>query len=618
MSEQQCLERLAIKSLEGIEYFTNLEILDINCTTLENLSLSNHPRLTYLDCAHNQLVGLDIASCTGLDSLFCEGNHLTSLDVKRNAALTTLHCGDNKLWRLVVSSNTTLVDLSCRLNRLRNLDISNNDLLEILDISEMPALGEVCVRDTLFPPESITIAKNGSPNVYFSTNCFYNQFVFIPDSAFFTALVNNKVDANGDGLISYAEAEAITFLNVSWMAISDMTGIEAFVNLYSLDCSGNHLINSLDVSNNLALKYLNCSDMGLTTLDVSKLVFLEKLWLWINDISTLDVSNNPALITLDCRSNRLATLDLSNQPGLRTLFCVYNQLSSLDLSINTKLRELWCSMNQLTNLDVSKNTALELLWCEKNLLTTLDVSHNTALRQLKCGSNQLVGLDVSKNTLRILEIGWMPTLSEVCVRAKPFPPENVTVSKEGSPNVYFKDCVEPVLYDVDTILSRPEYIEAKSSEDGMIYLVPENTEKNLAEILKCLIISKVAIANTAINVPVSGLGNGKYWLYAIDLEGNISEPTAFSILAVGITKAVAEQIRIFPNPANNLVTLQTWGTGMYFIEICSMNGKIIHSSNFTGDTYKIDLSTFQMGIYIITVRSKDQLWRGKIIKLSKY
>jgi Leucine-rich repeat (LRR) protein len=65
------------------------------------------------------------------------------------------------------------------------------------------------------------------------------QNVNIPDTAFLYALIDESVDTNGDSLISYAEAEAVTYLEFSYKIISDMTGIEAFINLDTLDCYHN-------------------------------------------------------------------------------------------------------------------------------------------------------------------------------------------------------------------------------------------------------------------------------------------------------------------------------------------------------------------------------------------
>ena len=225
--------------------------------------------------------------------------------------------------------------------------------------------------------------------------------VNIPDNAFLNALIELGVDANGDWKISPAEAEIVLSLNVRRKNISDMTGIEAFVNLKILNCDYNE-IGSLDISNNTALEALVCE---------------------VNQLTTLDVSNNTALTDLDCRLNQLTSLDVSNNPALTELACSNNQLTSLDVSNNPALTGLGCFNNQLTSLDVSNNTALESLWCGENQLTSLDISKNTAL-------------------------GWlylrdMPSLYEVCVWTMPFPPEDVEVDISGSPNVYFTtECSE--------------------------------------------------------------------------------------------------------------------------------------------------------------------------------
>ena len=76
--------------------------------------------------------------------------------------------------------------------------------------------------------------------------------VIIPDNNFLNALIERGVDKNGDGIISTGEAAELTFLDVSSCSISDLKGIEAFINMDSLYCAYNQLT-SLDVSNNTAL-----------------------------------------------------------------------------------------------------------------------------------------------------------------------------------------------------------------------------------------------------------------------------------------------------------------------------------------------------------------------------
>jgi len=63
----------------------------------------------------------------------------------------------------------------------------------------------------------------------------------IQDNNFLKALIDIGVDKNGDGIISPGEAAEVTFLDVSGCSLSNLKGIEAFVNLDTLYCSRNSL-----------------------------------------------------------------------------------------------------------------------------------------------------------------------------------------------------------------------------------------------------------------------------------------------------------------------------------------------------------------------------------------
>ena len=177
------------------------------------------------------------------------------------------------------------------------------------------------------------------------------------------------------------------------------------------------------------------------------------------------------------------------------------------------------------------------------------------------------------------------------------------------------DSIAPELSVADNQLYQPEFIEVTSTENGTIYLVPEDIEKEIATIRGACIDSVTAVANSPSNVSLSGLDNGQYWLYARDGTGNISEPKAFTIMGVGIDNKLADQIRLFPNPTNNLIIIETNKVGQYKIELNSINGQLLYSDKIDGPTHQIDLSSFQKGVYFITIRSKDFVKIEKIIKL---
>jgi len=143
------------------------------------------------------------------------------------------------------------------------------------------------------------------------------------------------------------------------------------------------------------LTYLSCSNISLTSLDVSGLTALTLLYCHNNSLTSLDVSGLTALTTLYCHENSLTSLDVSGLTALTTLYCYNNSLTSLDVSGLTALTLLYCHNNSLTSLDVSGLTALTTLYCYNNSLTSLDVSGLTALTSLYCNNNSLTSLDVS-------------------------------------------------------------------------------------------------------------------------------------------------------------------------------------------------------------------------------
>jgi len=260
-----------------------------------------------------------------------------------------------------------------------------------------------------------------------------NDPVEIPDQSLIDILIEDGVDTNDDGKISYAEAEAV--IKIIDYAIShrgsgiinSLEGIEAFINLEELTLP-HHQITSMDFSKNTLLKLLDFQGNQVNHLNVSNCRLLERLWCGANNLTTLDISNNTSLIALFCQSNQLSSLDVSNNTSLTNLFCQSNQLSSLDVSNNTALDALVCSGNQLIILDVSNNTVLKVLACSGNQFSDLDISYNNELGNY---SGEFVEVDISQ----------MPTLYKVCVWEMPFPPEGVIVDTTGSPNIYFStDC----------------------------------------------------------------------------------------------------------------------------------------------------------------------------------
>ncbi|WP_246860201.1 leucine-rich repeat domain-containing protein [Flavobacterium sp. KBS0721] len=332
---------------------TALKILACDRNKLTSLNVSKNSSLTYLDCSQNQLTTLDVSQNTALGNLDCSTNQLTSLDISKNSSLTWFLCKSNKIETLDVSGNLNLKQLTCSDNRLKSIDVTKNNALTILECSTNnlesvnakngnnksllrayfgynPNLYCILVDNAAYSYANYTIWSKDKEATYSDTFCD-NTFTLIPDSNFEDILIKNEIDTDGkNGKVLTKSIASVTTLHILSNSISDLTGIQDFKNLESLNVDNNKL-KTIDVSKNLLLTSFSCSENQLTNLDVSKNTLLVELYCSKNQLTSLDISNNTALKAVRCDNNQLKNLDITKNKELGTLYCNSNQLESLNL-----------------------------------------------------------------------------------------------------------------------------------------------------------------------------------------------------------------------------------------------------------------------------------------------
>ena len=173
---------------------------------------------------------------------------------------------------------------------------------------------------------------------------------YFPDEGF-RKCVAQSIDPDRNGILTDAEIKAINKIAVTGKSIDDITGIEYFTELTTLQCDDNR-IKELDLSHNTKLEILRCGE---------------------NYIYNLDFSNNKELTYLDCSDSAMEKLNVSQNLKLATLYCGLCKLESLDVSNNTELKDLDCQSTLLDKLDVTNNPKLESLYCGNVLLKTLAI-----------------------------------------------------------------------------------------------------------------------------------------------------------------------------------------------------------------------------------------------------
>ena len=140
-----------------------------------------------------------------------------------------------------------------------------------------------------------------------------------------------KIDTNNNGEIEISEVQNIDELSVYNSNISDLTGIENFINLRGLYCYKNQI----------------------ASLDLKGLVNLKNLYAFDNQIMSLNLVGLVNLNYLSCENNQITSLNLTGLNNLTYVVCSQNKLNTINLQNLSNLGFLDCSNNNLTSLDIS-------------------------------------------------------------------------------------------------------------------------------------------------------------------------------------------------------------------------------------------------------------------------
>ena len=433
----------AIKSLEGIRFFEDLEKLDCHGIGLTTLNVGKNFKLKELDCSDNQLKESYPILSSGLKKLNCSNNKLThmNLGILYGLNLEEVNCSNNEIRNIVMDSVGELVKFDCSNNDLMTLDVSQcfklkelncsgNQLME-LDVSSQTQLKQLdCSKNKL---TELNVKQNGgltslicndnqlktldlSQNLSLShLNCAKNRLACLDVTGISGTIIADgnrcPIAVRTDGTFDLTTLPGFDVSKAIFWNGGSVSGTILTVEngkdevSYQYDC-GNGVnpkfifetslpINEKNFPDANFRKYIKGNIAGgrdvLTVEERSKVKIININKKDISDLKGIEAF--PNLTELDCGNNSIQKLDLRQNPMLITLKCNKNQLTQLDLSKNPDIDYLNCSENQLEQLDVS-HLKLEYLYCSHNDLEQLDVKNSKWLRELDCSKNELTVLDV--------------------------------------------------------------------------------------------------------------------------------------------------------------------------------------------------------------------------------
>ncbi|MAZ55461.1 MAG: hypothetical protein CMP54_00460, partial [Flavobacteriales bacterium] len=216
---------------------------------------------------------------------------------------------------------------------------------------------------------------------------FGQDLTYVPDDNFEQRLIDLFFDDVLDDYVLTENISSVEELYINNSNISDLTGLEDFINLKTLNCNFNPDLLSLDLSNNTELISISSN----------------QIWGIENgSLEYINVSNCSNLETLTCLHSQVTSVDVSDSPNLIVLNIGHNLINSIDISNNILLETIIIDNNLISQINVTNNSNLNLLDISDNPnLTCADLrnGNNTNITGFySTGSTSLYCINVDDST----------------------------------------------------------------------------------------------------------------------------------------------------------------------------------------------------------------------------
>ncbi|MFB9076333.1 T9SS type A sorting domain-containing protein [Flavobacterium procerum] len=622
----------SIKDLTGIEDFTELTSLTCTDNEITKIDLSKNKKLDYVTLQNNQITSLDISKNPLLETLYISNNALTKLEV--NPEIKELRCQNNQLTSLDLSKTTQLNSFYCSNNKLTSLNLKNgkNNLLSFHNFIGNPDLSCIIVDDPVYSYNRWRSSKDA--NAYF-TNLGCSDVTGIYDSLFEDKLIALGIDTDGkNGIVLNSSIQKITTLDVSNTSITNLSGIQGFTALTTLECGKNKL-KTLDVSKNTMLTSLNCSENQLTQLDVSANVSLTKLKASSNLLTGLDVSKNTDLTNLDFSTNKVKTIDLTKNKALIQVMCNSNQLTSLNVSENKSLIDLNCSFNVLESLNLKNGNNKNFIIAAINFTSNPNLSCIRVDDKAYSDTNWITAKDVS--TSYNISCGLSLPANNFTVQTKG---ESCLGQNNGEINI---KALETLAYIASINGQSKTFINNTLNITGLApgnYTVTITVTGEIFEQSFNLVIPKGTavtgksnISSKKVNVEITD-GTAPYTVFVDGVEQFQTNDSSFSLTAkngslleVKTAKACEGSytediygldlvVAAYPNPTSGIFEIDLPASKKeVVIEIIALDGRTVSNKKYSleNGTVQLTLENQPSGIYI----AKIHLGSVKNIKIIK-
>lgn len=441
-----------IASIDGLEYFPNLETVDFTthrllkadfsqCYALKELNLSSGAglssvvlpasleELSIMQC--NKLKKIDLSAAPNLKNLYASNSgFVVAPDLSKNTKLESVGFGAAKFSTIDVSKNTELKSLNVGGDVFNSLDVTNNPKLTDLSVT-----GTITALDLT---KSVQLEVLNISNTKIAeidvTNCPYLRSIDFGS----TPIV--EIDLSRNLLLTSASAYLANSLKTVWLShgqtIESTSNIESFIQYKDYEAGPDAIANIEDEAyKTYLLTFDKNGDGKLDKAEVEAITEINIKGLGIKSLKGVEYVNFTNVRKLDCSDNELTELPIAGFfANLEEIDFSNNKLAgNIELKKCTKLRILKGSNNLLDEVSFS-NSVLESVDLSNNQLTRFMCSNNTSTLKsvnvannllnessgFSCSDNTvLTDWDVSNNNLKYVYLHSMPMLENYNVSGNP-------------------------------------------------------------------------------------------------------------------------------------------------------------------------------------------------------
>ena len=430
-----------VSDLTGIEWFTNLRVLDcIKKSSLKTVDLTRNTALEELNLSGCGITELDLSKNEALRILNCANMSISRLDLSHNRALVKLTCDQMAITSLDLSNNPEIMEVYCSgysssiRSSLRQINLSGCSKLQTLECSsqQLTSLNLSDCSDLrkleIYYNQISSLDLSHNPKLT-NLQCYSNRIPSL-NLSYNAALTSINIDKN-----------PLTTLNLGTIPVKGLSVRTEYTEISSLKITAPVLqtLTVIEASGNNQ-RYLDISDCGaLTSLTLGGVSSYDG---HSPDISELDLSAQTRLKSLSIFGTSLISLDLSHNPELESLSLNgLGLLNDLDISTNVKLSSLklqYCSA--IERLDLSIYPSLNSLYLLDNVnLKYLNLGDNpyiTKISMQDTGVNHYSDFEIIGSQIKELYLGTCTNLnvSECPALTKlSFIPNSETVDLSGNP-----------------------------------------------------------------------------------------------------------------------------------------------------------------------------------------